>query len=102
KDHMRYVLFDLRPGLLDGVGIAEARALPQFRVYPNPVEDSFQIVFDRNVAGVVELRDMTGRMACSQSVEDRSVSFDATLLAPGVYFAGLCNSRLAPVRVVIQ
>lgn len=101
KALMRYALFNLRPGLLEGVGIRENVPLTM-GVYPNPVTDFLTVQFGVPVLGVIDVWDLTGRLLSSHSVNSSEKLIDCSEWISGVYLIRLRNSRIAPVRIVVH
>jgi hypothetical protein len=101
KDLMRYVVFNLRPGLLEGVGIAEQR-ISQFRVYPNPASDQLTISLDRRTTCEFELRDLTGRLISTTMLDGIQTTLHCESLHSGIYMLSARNHKLSPQRIVIE
>lgn len=66
---------------IDGLA-PEAHAL----VYPNPGNDELHVLLDFPAHGVLELRDITGRIWCSVPLINGKARVHTSALTPGVYF----------------
>lgn len=101
KDLMRFVVFNLRPGLLDGVLVNE-RIIPAGTLFPNPAADQFAVRFDHRVRGTLEVRDCTGRMMDEFLIDGFEASTDCSHYPSGVYTIAMRNSKIAPLRLAVQ
>ncbi|MBL7941338.1 MAG: zinc-dependent metalloprotease [Flavobacteriales bacterium] len=91
KSLMRYVLEELRPGLLEGVGIAETDAHQAFTVSPNPASSFVTVqLADHSTASSIKLFDTTGRIVLQQPINGATtILLDIDQLLPGTYFIQL-------------
>jgi len=101
KDLMRYVIVNLRPGLLDGVSITE-RVGAQFSVFPNPAKDLLTISLSQRITCEFELRDLTGRLISTTSVDGINVTMNCESLHSGVYLLTARDHKMSPQRIVIE
>jgi len=101
KSLMRFALFNLRPGLLDGVGIDEINQ-PVMQAFPNPASETMIIRLSSHTIGVIDLHNATGRCVASLPVNDQMLTLDCTSLNPGIYFVSVRHGRIAPIRIVVN
>lgn len=94
KSLMRYVIEELRPGLLEGVGLQELqRTEAQFLLTPNPTTGNVLLQFTSPASGTVTLYDAAGR-DCSWFMLNNSIqlSFDFSEYNPGFYLLQYCSN----------
>lgn len=65
-------------------GIFESKAMAEYKMYPNPVEDVLNIN-DLNDVNKIEIFDITGKMVQSAIVESNRISVNISALNSGVY-----------------
>lgn len=82
----------------NAVGIIET-TVEELRIYPNPVQESFQLKNDNGLAGQIEIFDILGRKMKSFNVQETS-DFNVSDLRSGRYFARIYDKDLKPLKVI--
>jgi hypothetical protein len=73
-----------------GINDDEADKNP-FKLFPNPVNENVEIVFENELPEKVILYNLTGQLVLSQEVNDQRVLLNTSHLAPGIY---ICTMKL--------
>ena len=73
-----------------GINDHEADENP-FKLFPNPVHENVEIVFDNELPEKVFLYNLTGQLVLSQEVNDQRVQVNTSHLASGLY---ICTIKL--------
>lgn len=68
-----------------GTGIAGI-ALPEMRIYPNPVRGSSFVIESEEVMDWIEISDFAGRVVYHETVRAQSLQISSKNLKPGIYF----------------
>jgi len=79
-------------------------ALPDFKVYPNPAHDILYVHFDNKFYASetsIKLYDIDGKIVGSTISRDKTISFNTSGFAPGVYTVEVVNSKTRELRKVI-
>ena len=90
------------------VGIGpSAQLLPDFDLYPNPVQNSFNIVIAKELVSSrnleFEMYDMLGRQVQSRKINLLSTEVDVSRFENGVYTCKLTNGTISRIkRMVIE
>lgn len=84
KDAMRFVLENLRPGLIEGqfVGVSETKQEP-FGIYPNPA--TTVVTIQAPVGAELTLYDLSGRVLMTWQNLTENMALDVSNLAQGMY-----------------
>ncbi len=67
-------------------------------IYPNPVENRFNVEFEGDYAGRVQLIDLTGRILEQKELEGRKTSLDMSGMKQGVYFYRILSTDNEAMR----
>jgi uncharacterized repeat protein (TIGR01451 family) len=93
--------------LIDVTGIAN-KSNPAVVIYPNPAQESFNVVFNSNVAGVANLMlyDNTGRKVLSTQeqiyIGQNKANINTNILENGLYFIELIQPNGTVLKNVIS
>ena len=84
-----------------GLGLGEIAL--DYNVYPNPTTGELNIFVDAAIDGVVEVRDIQGKLIHTTNVTGQSVSMNINALA-GMYFVSIINDGIKSEtkRIIIQ
>lgn len=89
-------------------GIVDLESLYQLDVYPNPTEGSVfvNIVFDKQLDAVFELRDMTGRRVINDislfNVSTTLQEFDLSEVSAGMYYVNIRTEAGLLVKPIVK
>lgn len=84
-------------------GVAEVKAMPVAKVYPNPAVNELFVDAKDNSVKAVAVYDMSGRLVIKQDVKDAVTSVNIATLLPGVYILELTGEEQnASLRFVKQ
>jgi hypothetical protein len=101
-DLMRWVLENLRPGLIPGqVAVKEQFTSESIRLYPNPACDFLRIQSEVSLKAV-EIRDGSGRVLESSSDFGKNAVMDVSALSPGIYFLAAETFEGKVVRTFVK
>lgn len=104
KEHMRYVLTELRPGLLTGEVLGMSNTIPEkveLMLWPIPATQYIHIKTDRGNRGSYSIVNLLGEIVGSGEIQHGTVSIDH--LNPGVYFFSFnFRNQYATKRFVVQ
>ncbi len=64
-----------------------------FRTYPNPTNDSWNIVTEDTVINTIQVFDIAGRQVMAIDPKATSATIDATSLQGGIYFAKISTDK---------
>lgn len=105
-DMMRFVLTELRPGLLssDAVSVQESGIDNQLNIFPNPVSDKLTIQFSgQNPLELIEVLDYTGRVLQHQDqIHENRFVLPVENLHPGSYFLRISSGSERTVKKFIR
>ena len=75
-----------------------------FVVYPNPFSDQLNIVLSENLSGnyTFKVSDMIGRTVYTDNQNEKSFSWNTSVLSKGVYILSIENNGKAVVKKVIK
>lgn len=63
-----------------------------FSVYPNPTVGEVTIFTDNSIIGIIEVRDIQGKLISQVSISGQTINFNLNT-SPGVYFVSLIESK---------
>jgi GH25 family lysozyme M1 (1,4-beta-N-acetylmuramidase) len=84
-------------------GLAEEKALPEFKLFPNPANDHITIenvVFDENAADVISVYNMQGQLILSQRAQQTEI--DISGFKTGLYVVRLQTSQGMQVKKFLK
>ena len=84
-----------------GLGIVENTL--DFNVYPNPTTGELNVLLDAAIDGVIEVRDVQGKLIHNAKVTGQTVTMNINALA-GMYFVSIINDGIKSEtkRIIIQ
>ena len=84
-----------------GLGIVENTL--DFNVYPNPTTGELNVLLDSAIDGVIEVRDVQGKLIHNAKVTGQTVTMNINALA-GMYFVSIINDGIKSEtkRIIIQ
>jgi len=74
------------------VGIAEEESLNRLEIYPNPVNDVINIVFDQYAIYTVRMMDISGKVVYSNVVNTDKLRIENNTLVSGIYFVQIVDT----------
>jgi hypothetical protein len=84
-------------------GINESDEVLKFNIYPNPANNSVNIMVDESMVGsTLTLTDITGRKIQAIQLQSLSNKLETTHLASGIYYVSSGNNSFAPRKLVIE
>ena len=72
-----------------------------FTVYPNPAKDMLYISNGKDMAGTIQLSDLTGRQLIRKSATGQLIQLDISGLAEGIYLVSLINDSSVEVKKIM-
>lgn len=74
-------------------GIAENHEFDG-KIFPNPVSGFLNISFNKNISGLVQLTDITGKMVLESEFYGSQKQIDVSLLPAGIYSISLVSEKM--------
>lgn len=85
------------------VNVNQPEKIPDFRVYPNPLDNKLHIHWQEDSGARVQIRSLSGQLVLEQNVNANSHSIlNTTHLRPGVYILQINNARHQKSTVIIK
>ncbi|MFI5204688.1 MAG: T9SS type A sorting domain-containing protein, partial [Flavobacteriales bacterium] len=109
-DNTAHIFFDYNPAVvtnttLNTINISlniEEIASLENNIYPNPVSDIVNVSFNESVNGLVQVRDVTGRLVYSNVIKNTTLfTLDVSGWNTGMYEISMNGTQLAKKRFVV-
>jgi uncharacterized repeat protein (TIGR01451 family) len=106
-----HIFFDYNPAVVTNttlntidilLGLEEQVAVVENSIYPNPVSDMVNVSFSQPVSGMLQVRDITGRIVYSNQIKNSSlVSLNVSNWNTGMYEVVVSGSELSSKRFIV-
>ncbi|NQY06472.1 MAG: T9SS type A sorting domain-containing protein [Flavobacteriaceae bacterium] len=81
----------------------EEKIFSDFIIYPNPSSDHIYVEFKDNKNGIIEIRDMLGKVIERKSLEkENKIMFDLKSYKTGVYYIFISDERNTAYKKIIK
>ncbi|MFT4660398.1 MAG: hypothetical protein ACI8XB_000666 [Patiriisocius sp.] len=71
-------------------------------IYPNPVTDELNLLFEQNFTGTIQIMSLDGRVIKSEFINNINARLDVSELASGTYFLIATNDTQKSVQKIIK
>jgi len=107
-----HIYFDYNPAVVTNqtinnftllTSLSDLTKTDMVNIYPNPVKNKFNIVFEEDARRTISLNDILGKEIFSRQVENKNVTIETDQFENGIYFLKITrNSQSAVFKVIIE